>query len=263
MKRFVEGADREQSRLPPECLDDCIDEENPVRAIDAFVDALDLGDHGFDGAEPATSGSDLSQLARVDKAAKAVFAVGDSRSGCRSRLLQQPGDPRLPRGRYHRDAARADDVGHQVGRPFGKQDFVYLPDDDVYRCPAGERLTYRCSNEEDSKDLRRYWTTACSGCSLKPKCTTGPERRVTRWEHEHLLEAAQRRLDSNPNAMRQRRETVEHPFGTIKARMGAAHFLMKTLPKVAAEMALHVLAYNLTRVTNIIGIKPPIAAVRA
>ena len=77
-----------------------------------------------------------------------------------------------------------------------------------------------------------------------------------------MLEAVQQRLDANPNAMRRRRETVEHPFGTIKARMGATHFLMKTLPRVAAEMALHVLAYNLTRVMNIIGIKPLIAAIR-
>ena len=89
----------------------------------------------------------------------------------------------------------------------------------------------------------------------------GPERRITRWEHEHVLEAVQQRLDANPQAMRQRRETVEHPFGTIKARMGATHFLMKTLPKVATEMALHVLAYNLTRVMNIVGIKPLIAAI--
>jgi len=94
------------------------------------------------------------------------------------------------------------------------------------------------------------------GCSLKSQCTTGPERRITRWEHEHLLEAVQQRLDANPQAMRQRRETVEHPFGTIKARMGATHFLTKTLPKVAAEMALAVLAYNLTRVMNIVGTKP-------
>jgi hypothetical protein len=108
--------------------------------------------------------------------------------------------------------------------------------------------------------LRRYWTTACPNCSLKSKCTTGPQRRITQWEHEHLLEAVQQRLDANPQAMRQRRETVEHPFGTIKARMGATHFLTKTLPKVAAEMALSVLAYNLTRVMNIVGIKPLMAA---
>src|SRR5262249_7408580 len=129
-------------------------------------------------------------------------------------------------------------------------------------CPAGERLPYRYTNEEAGKVLRRYWTTACQDCSLKPQCTTGPERRITRWEHEYLVEAVQQRLDANPHAMRQRRETVEHPFGTMKARMGATHFLTKTLPKVAAEMALSVLAYNLTRVINIVGTKPLMAAHR-
>ena len=109
--------------------------------------------------------------------------------------------------------------------------------------------------------MRRYWTTACAGCPLKPQCTSGPVRRIPRWEHEHVLEAVQQRLDANPKAMRVRRETVEHPFGTMKARMGATHFLMKTLPKVATEMALSVLAYNLTRVMNIVGIKPLMAAI--
>src|SRR4249920_1621337 len=105
--------------------------------------------------------------------------------------------------------------------------------------------------------------TACQSCAIKAHCTTGKERRITRWEHEHVLEAVQRRLDEHPEKMRQRRETVEHPFGTIKARMGATHFLMKTLPKVATEMALHVLAYNLTRVMNIMGIQPLVAVMRA
>src|SRR4249919_1559011 len=134
---------------------------------------------------------------------------------------------------------------------------------DAYRCPAGEQLPYRFTNEEDGKRIRRYWTTACQGCSLKSQCTTGPERRIPRWEHEHLLEAVQQRLDANPEAMRQRRETVEHPFGTMKARMGATHFLTKTLPKVATEMALSMLAYNLTRVMNIVGTKPLMAAIVA
>jgi hypothetical protein len=98
-----------------------------------------------------------------------------------------------------------------------------LPEEDVYRCPAGERLPYRYTNEEDGKTLRRYWTTACQTCPLKSKCTPVPERRITRWEHEHLLEAVQQRLDANPKAMRQRRETVEHPFGTMNARMEATH----------------------------------------
>jgi hypothetical protein len=110
--------------------------------------------------------------------------------------------------------------------------------------------------------LPRYWTNACRTCALKSRCTTAVQRRITRWEHEHVLEAVQRRLDEDPQAMRRRRETVEHPFGTIKARMGATHFLMKTLPRVAAEMALHVLAYNLTRVINIVGPGRLIAAIQ-
>ena len=146
---------------------------------------------------------------------------------------------------------------------FGKQDFRYVAEEDVYICPAGERLAYHYTNEENGLVLRRYSTKACHGCRIKNSCTTSKERRITRWEHEHVLEAVQRRLDEHPEKMRQRRETVEHPFGTIKARMGATHFLMKTLPRVAAEMALHVLAYNMTRVMNIMGTKPLIAAMRA
>ena len=110
--------------------------------------------------------------------------------------------------------------------------------------------------------LHHYWTNACLRCAIKQSCTTAKERRISRWQHEHVVEAVQRRLDEHPEKMRQRRETVEHPFGTIKARMGATHFLMKTLPRVATEMALHVLAYNMTRVMNIMATKPLIAAMR-
>jgi Transposase DDE domain/Transposase domain (DUF772) len=146
---------------------------------------------------------------------------------------------------------------------FGKQDFRYVANEDIYICPADERLSYHSTTEENGLVLRRYWTNACQNCAIKNACTTAKERRVTRWEHEHVLEAVQRRLDEHPEKMRQRRETAEHPFGTIKARMGATHFLMKTLPRVAAEMALHVLAYNLTRVISIMGVRPLMAAIRA
>ena len=146
---------------------------------------------------------------------------------------------------------------------FGKQDFRYVAEEDVYICPAGERLAYHYTNEEKGLVVHRYWTNACKSCAIRHSCTTGKERRITRWEHEHILEKVQRRLDEHPEKMRQRRETVEHPFGTIKARMGATHFLMKTLPRVATEMAMHVLAYNLTRVMNIMGIQPLMAAIRA
>ncbi len=153
--------------------------------------------------------------------------------------------------------------GNKAKGRFVKQDFVYLAAEDVYLCPAGERLVYHFTNQENGLTLRRYWTNACQNCAIKQDCTTGKERRITRWEHEHVLEAVQRRLDENPQAMRQRRETVEHPFGTIKARMGATHFLMKRLKNVRTEMALSVLAYNLTRVMNIIGIRPLIQAIGA
>ncbi len=146
---------------------------------------------------------------------------------------------------------------------YGKQDFRYVVEDDVYICPAGERLVYHFTNVERGLTLRRYWNNVCQHCAIKHLCTTGKERRITRWEHEHVLEAVERRLDEHPEKMRTRRETVEHPFGTIKAWMGYTHFLMRTLKRVRTEMALHVLAYNLKRVISILGIGPLIAAMRA
>jgi transposase len=146
---------------------------------------------------------------------------------------------------------------------FGKQDFRYVAAEDVYVCPAGQKLAYYFTTEDKGLVLSRYRTNACQSCAIKHKCTTSKERLISRWEHEHVIEAVQRRLDEHPEKMRQRRETVEHPFGTIKARMDPTHFLTKTLPRVASEMALHVLAYNLTRVMNIMGIQPLMAAIRA
>ena len=98
---------------------------------------------------------------------------------------------------------------------------------------------------------------------MKPQCTSGVQRRITRWEHEDVLDAAQRRLDHAPESMRLRRQTVEHPFGTLKAWMGSTHFLTKTLPRVRTEMSLHVLAYNLKRMLAILGVQPLMAALRA
>jgi Transposase DDE domain len=144
--------------------------------------------------------------------------------------------------------------GAKAAGRFGKQDFVYIAADDVYRCPAGERLTYRYQSEEDGKTIRRYWTSTCKTCALKAQCTTGLERRMSRWEHEAVLEKVQKRLDQNPDAMGVRRQTAEHPFGTIKCWMGATHFLTKKLPKVATEVALNVLAYNMKWVMAIAGV---------
>jgi transposase len=212
--------------------------------------------------EVTNTGSDRAQLANIAKQAKAVLQTDKLEAVADRGYFNSPEILACHEAGITVTLPKPLTSGAKSDGRFGKQDFVYIAEEDVYRCPAGERLPYRYTNEEGGKVLRRYWTNVCSKCPIKSNCTTGPERRIARWEHEHLLEAVQRRLDENPQAMRQRRETVEHPFGTIKARMGATHFLTKTLPKVAAEMALSVLAYNLTRVMNIVGIKPLMAAIQ-
>jgi transposase len=152
--------------------------------------------------------------------------------------------------------------GAKADGRFGKQDFVYVPAEDVYRCPAGERLSRRFTSVEEGLNIHMYWTSNCAGCALKARCTTGKQRRIRRWEHEAVIDAMQERLDRAPHAMRIRRATVEHAFGTLKAWMGATHFRTRTLEKVQTEMSLHVLAYNLKRVIAILGARPLMAAIR-
>ena len=224
--------------------------------------AVDTENHLIIAHEVTQSGSDRSQLANMAQQAKAVLeadaldVVADRGyfSGEEILACEKAGiSVTLPKPMT--SGAKAE------GR-FGKQDFVYMREEDVYRCPAGEKLKYSFTTEDKGMKIRRYATPACRNCPLKAQCTTGKERRISRWEHEAVVEGVQERLDKNPNAMRTRRETVEHPFGTLKMRMGATHFLCKTLPKVATEMALCVLGYNLTRVLNLVGVKPLLAAVR-
>jgi len=224
--------------------------------------AVDTEHHLIVAHEVTNVGNDRSQLASMAKQTKDTLETGSL-------------DVVADRGYFNSTEILAcEEAGITVTLPkpmtsnakadgrFGKQDFRYVAEEDVYICPAGERLAYRYTNEENGLILRRYWTNACQSCAIKHSCTPSKERRITRWEHEHILEAVQRRLDEHPEKMRQRRETVEHPFGTLKARMGATHFLTKTLPRVATEMALHVLTYNLTRVINIMGPGPLIAAIK-
>jgi transposase len=225
--------------------------------------AVDTEHHLIVTHEVTNVGNDRAQLARMSKKAKATLEVDRldvvADRGCFSskQILACERDGitvTLPKPMTSR--------AKKQGR-FGKEDFRYVSDDDVYVCPAGEHLIYRYAREQAGLVLRYYWTGACADCAMKAQCTPSKERRISRWEHEDVLEAVQQRLDKNPQAMRQRRETVEHPFGTIKARMGSTHFLMKTLPRVATETALHVLSYNLTRVMNILGPGPLMAAIRA
>ena len=147
---------------------------------------------------------------------------------------------------------------------FTRQDFIYDAEKDHYTCPAGEHLTRGLVRSDRRGDVDQYrHLTACFACPLKPNCTPDKLRRIKRWKHEGVLDAMQARLDRMPDAMGVRRQTVEHPFGTIKAWMGSTHFLTRTLKRVSTEMGLHVLAYNIKRVIAIIGVGPLLQAIRA
>ena len=225
--------------------------------------AVDTEHHLIVAHEVTNTGFDRAQLAKMASQAKEVLHVEHLDVVADRGYFNSPEILACEQAGISVTLPKPMTSGAKADGRFGKQDFVYLSTEDVYRCPAGEKLTYRFTGEEDGKMLRHYWTTACPTCPLKSQCTPASLRRITRWEHEHVLEVVQQRLDANPQAMRQRRETAEHPFATLKMRMGATHFLMKQLPKVAIEMALHVLAYNLTRVMNIMGVKPLLAMMRA
>lgn len=215
--------------------------------------AVDTQNHLIVAHEVTNVGHDRNQLANMAEQAKAAMGVDELSaiadrgyfSGEAIRKCQEAGITAFV-PKCVTSGAKAD------GR-FDKADFIYDKEKNEYHCPAGQRLIWRSSRVEHGMTLHRYWSSACQQCDLKAKCTPGNERRVSRWEHEDVLEAMQARLDRAPDSMRIRRQTVEHPFGTLKAWMGSTHFLTKTLDRVSTEMSLHVLAYNLKRVMNLLG----------
>ncbi len=225
--------------------------------------AVDTEHHLIVAHEVTNVGSDRQQLANMAKQAKEVIGSDNL-------------DVVADRGYYRSEEFLACDAanitafvlkpntsGNRAKGQFGKEAFKYISEDDEYECPAGQRLTRRTKTQQGSLTVHRYWASTCQTCSIKAQCTTGKERRVSRWEHEHILEAAQARLDQHPDMMRIRRATVEHPFGTLKGWMGSTHFLTKTLGRVSTEMSLHVLAYNLKRVMSIVGPQTLIKAIQA
>jgi transposase len=226
--------------------------------------AVDTKHHLIVAHEVTNVGHDRDQLANIAGQAKAAMGVEAlevvaDRGYFRSEEILACGPlgvtPIVPKPLT--SGAKAD------GR-FGKQDFIYNTEDNTYRCPAGESLTLRSVSVENGMNIQIYWTTKCADCPLKAQCiSSNAPRRIRRWEQEAVIDAMQERLDRKPDAMRTRRATVEHPFGTLKAGMGATHFKMKTLEKVRTEMSLHVLAYNLKRVIAILGAKPLMAAIQA
>jgi transposase len=224
--------------------------------------AVDVENHLIVSHEVTNVGHDRHQLANISKQAKAVLGVNTLRVAA-------------DRGYYKSEELKAcedDNIityvpknftsGNRAQGLFDKARFIYVPEDDEYECPAGERLIYRTSMVDNGKNIRRYWTSVCGRCALKEKCTKGKERRVSRWEHEDVLDRAQARLNANWDMMAVRSATVEHPFGTLKSWMGHTHFLTKTLARVKTEMSLHVLAYNMKRMIRIVGIKPMITAIQ-
>jgi transposase len=153
--------------------------------------------------------------------------------------------------------------GAKADGRFDKADFIYDAEKNEFRCPAGQALIWGFASIEKGMKNHRYWSSNCQGCALKDKCTPSEQRRVTRWEHQDVLDDMQIRLDQNPDAMPIRRSSVEHPYGTIKSWMGAAHFVTIGLERVKTEMSLHVLAYNYKRVMAILGFAAMMAAIRA
>ena len=138
---------------------------------------------------------------------------------------------------------------------FTKDDFVYDQTRDRYRCPAGQTLTYRTTTVELGRTIKNYRTSACGCCALRPRCTRNKDgRKITRWVDEHLLEQMERRLGRERALFAQRKALSEHPFGTMKRGMDQGYFLLKGLTKVRGEFSLTVLAYNLKRVLNLVGV---------
>jgi len=216
--------------------------------------AVDIKHHLIAAHEVTNAPTDRGQLASMaDQAAAALEAES----------LTVIADPGYYKGEEIADCyasgikalvPKVDTTGSKAKGQYSKADFRYDAEHNEYICPAGQRLTYRFDSVEKGKTLWIYETNQCTTCPLQSKCTTSKAKRIKRWEKEEILDAADALLKQNPDAMRQRKRLVEHPYGTIKHWMGSTHFLMKRLPNVQAEMSLHVLAYNLTRAIKVLGV---------
>ncbi len=226
--------------------------------------AVDVNSHMIISHDVTNVGNDRNLLADVATEAKQVLGV-DSLTAIADRGYYKGEEIKKCEDKnIILFIPKSDTSGNRAKDLFTKDKFIYIADVDEYECPAGARMTYRYTNEERGKSIRRYATPACTTCAIKDKCTTGKgARRMRRWEHEDVLDRAQERLNANWGMMVTRSATVEHPFGTIKSWMGYTHFLTKTLDGVRTEMSLHVLAYNMKRMINIMGIGPLMEAMRA
>ena len=223
--------------------------------------AVDTKHHLIVAHEVTNAGHDRAQLTKM------ALAARDAMSKPKLRAFADRGYFNAPQIKGCDDAGIVPFVpkpltsGAKFEGRFDKRDFIYIAKDDEYECPAGQRAIHRYTREEGGLQIQRYWSSACPKCPMKAQCTPSKYRRISRWEHESVLDAMQRRLDQKPEAMTLRRCTVEHVFGTLKHWMGPTHFLTRRLPNVSTEMSLQVLAYNLKRVINILGIARTMKAV--
>jgi len=215
--------------------------------------AVDTKHHLIVAHEVTNVGHDRHQLANMAKQAKTAMGVDELNVVADRGYFDSEEILKCQEAGIVPIVPKCITSGAQADGRFGKADFIYSAEKNEYRCPAGQSLIWRSSRVERGLNLHRYWSSHCGQCEIKAQCTPSTERRVSRWEHEAILEAMQLRLDQAPDSMRIRRQTVEHPFGTLKAWIGSTHFLTKTLKRVSTEMSLHVLAYNLKRVMKILG----------
>lgn len=216
--------------------------------------AVDSKHHLIAAHEVTNAPSDRSQLSSM---------AGKAKAALEAKTLTVVADPGYYKSEEIVDCYEAgitalvpkvDTSGKRSKGEYTRANFVYDAQADEYVCPARQRMTYRYTTQDKGRQLRAYMSNQCGSCALKAKCTSGKERRINRWEKEHVLEAADALLKQQPDAMRQRKQLAEHPYGTIKNWMGSTHFLTRKLPNVQAEMSLHVLAYNLRRAINVLGV---------
>jgi len=260
---LTKGPEKQVSLTDPDCR--AMKTQAIGRTIGYNVQtAVDTKNHIIVGHYVTNSVSDRGELSTIGKQAQdalgqkniTVLADKGYYSGQEIKDCQDVGiTPLVP---------KTDTSGNKKKGLFTKEDFTYDAKKDVYICPANHEIPYSYATVEKGKTILGYLSViTCRDCEIRSQCTTSNVRRIRRWEHEERLDKMEEKLQCNPKSMHLRKCTVEHPFGTIKSWMGATHFLTKRLPNVNTEMSLHVLAYNLKRVLNIIGQSALIEAIRA
>lgn len=226
---------------------------NAQTVVDAkhkLIAAFDLVNDGNDHQQlhpMAVQGKEALATDTVTVVADAGYSNGEAGKDCEHDGIT----PIVP---------RAETVNPKGPGHFRRSRFDYDAEADTWRCPAGETLTRTRTSLTEEK--AHYSTNACGGCALKAQCTKAARRVVVRGFYEDALQAMHERAMNNPTWMRQRRELIEHPFGTLKWMMGYPRFLVRGLKKAKAELALGVLGYNLKRVINILGVETLLKALR-